>query len=102
MEIRMPIKSYGNYVVAIRQNKEETRERCQQLRVRRLSPEEQQKAYRDQGLSEEAMPTHQIIFYDFGCKRIIEGKLAENEEDRTVFQVQDKEYVFFPFVPKRP
>jgi len=46
------------------------------------------------------MPTHQVTFYDFGCKRIIEGKLIENNEERAVFRVKDKEYGFSPFKPK--
>jgi hypothetical protein len=100
MEIKMPIKTYGNYLVSIRHGEEENRERCQQLRIRQLSAEEQQKAYKDQGIPGEAMPTHQITFYDFGCKRIIEGKLMENEADRAVFRVKDKDYAFSPFIPK--
>jgi hypothetical protein len=100
MDIKMPIKFHGNYVVSIRYGAEENRERCQKLTMRALSPEEQQHSYKDKGVNEEAMPTHQITFYDFGCKRIIEGKLIENEEDRAVFRVQDKEYGFAPFRPK--
>jgi hypothetical protein len=65
-----------------------------------LSDEEQQQPYKAKGIDEKIMPTHQITFYDFGCKRIIEGKLIENEEDRAVFRVQDKEYGFAPFRPK--
>jgi hypothetical protein len=100
MEIKLPIKFHGNYVVSIRCGDEENRERCQKLTMRALSPEEQQQSYKAKGIKEEAMPTHQITFYDFGCKRIIEGKLIENEEDRAVFRVQDKEYGFAPFRPK--
>jgi len=100
MEIKMPIKFHGNYVVSIRYADEDNRERCQKLTMRALSPEEQQQSYTAKGIDEKEMPTHQITFYDFGCKRIIEGKLIENEEDRTVFRVRDKEYGFAPFRPK--
>jgi hypothetical protein len=98
MEIMMPIKFHGNYVVSIRCGDEENRERCQKLTMRTLSAEEQERSY--QGLKKEVMPTHQITFYDFGCKRVIEGKLIENEAERAVFLVKDKEYGFAPFKPK--
>jgi hypothetical protein len=100
MEIKMPVKFHGNYVVSIRCGDEENRERCQKLTMRVLSPEEQQQSYKAKGIDEKTMPTHQITFYDFGCKRIIEGKLIENEDDRAVFRVRDKEYGFAPFRPK--
>ena len=51
-------------------------------------------------MDENSMPSHQITFYDFGCKRIIEGKMKVNEEARMVFAVSDKEYEFKPFVPR--
>ena len=100
MEIKMPIKFHGNYVVSIRCGADENRERCQKLTMRALSAEEREQSYRSKGVDESVMPTHQITFYDFGCKRIIEGKLIENEADRAVFRVQDKEYGFAPFKPK--
>ena len=45
MEIKMPIKCHGNYVLSIRSGEEEDRERCQKLTVRQLSAEEQVPAY---------------------------------------------------------
>ena len=56
------------------------------------SPEEQKASFKD--LDEKDMPTHQIVFYDFGCKRVIEGKLLENVEEKIVFKVLEKEYEF--------
>lgn len=100
MEIKMPIKFHGNYVVSIRCGQEESRERCQKLTMRALSAEEQQQYYLEKGIEAQSMPTHQVTFYDFGCKRIIEGKLIENRQDIAVFRVQDKEYAFAPFMPK--
>lgn len=94
MDIKMPIKFHGNYRVIIRQGDWESRERCQKLIVRQLSPEEKNQYFKD--LEEKDMPTHQINFYDFGCRRIIEGILKENEENRLVFTVQAKEYEFSP------
>jgi hypothetical protein len=94
MNIKMPIKFHGNYRVTIRQGDWEARERCQKLIVRELSSEEKKQYFKD--LDEKDTPTHQINFYDFGCRRIIEGKLKENEEDRLVFDVQGKEYAFSP------
>jgi hypothetical protein len=38
-----------------------------------------------------------VSFFDFGCRRIIEGKLTANEEDRVAFAVEEKEYEFSPF-----
>jgi hypothetical protein len=94
MDIKMPIKFYGNYRVIIRQGDWESRERCQKLIVREMSPEEKNQYFKD--LDEKDIPTHQINFYDFGCRRIIEGKLKENEEARLVFDVHGKEYEFSP------
>ena len=94
MEIKMPIKFHGNYVVSIRCGAEENRERCQKLTMRALSAEEREQSYRSKGVDESVMPTHQITFYDFGCKRIIEGKMLENVQEKIVFKVQEKEYEF--------
>jgi hypothetical protein len=98
MTIKMPIAFHGNYVLSIRLGEEEARERCQKLTVRDLTAEERQNAY--EGLAEQETPTHQVTFYDFGCKRIIEGRLKVNEPDRMVFAVRDKEYAFSPFKPR--
>ncbi|MFB3926578.1 MAG: hypothetical protein ACE14T_11050 [Syntrophales bacterium] len=99
MVIKMPIKFHGNYVVIIRSPGSEARERCQKLTVRELSGEEKERSY--PGVASADLPTHQVTFYDFGCKRIIEGKLKTNSEDRVVFSVREKEYEFAPFVPKK-
>jgi hypothetical protein len=96
-EIMMPIMFHANYKVIIRTTDWETRERAQKLSVRELSPEEQKASFKD--LAEKDMPTHQIIFYDFGCKRVIEGKLLENVVEKIVFKVQEKEYEFSHLKP---
>lgn len=90
----MPIKFHGNYRIIIRQGDWESKERCQKLIVRKISPEEKNQYYKD--LDEKDIPTHQINFYDFRCRRIFEGKLRENEETRLVFEVRGKEYEFSP------
>lgn len=97
-EIKMPIKFHGNYVVIIRTGDAEDRERCQKLTVRRLSEEEKAASFKNQ--PPEAVPTHQVTFYDFGCKRIIEGVLKVNTEDRLVIGVNEKDYEFSPFKPR--
>ncbi|MGZ3593332.1 MAG: hypothetical protein ACXWL9_06525 [Syntrophales bacterium] len=95
MKIKMPVKFHGNYRVTIRQGEWETRERCQKLVVRELTPSEKEQYYKQ--MDEKDVPTHQVSFFDFGCRRIIEGKLAVNEEDRVAFAVEEKEYEFAPF-----
>lgn len=95
MEIKMSVKFHGNYVVSIKSGDQEDRERCQKLTIRPLSVEEQERSF--PGLSPEETPTHQVTFYDFGCKRIIEGVLKDNTEQRVSFLVKDKEYAFSPF-----
>lgn len=92
MDIKMPIKFHGSYQLIIRRGDSKSRERCQKLTVRELSTEEKGlHAGESDGC---VLPTHLITFYDFGCKRIVEGRLKENEEDHVVFVVQDKEYTF--------
>lgn len=95
----MPIKFQATYQIIIRSGETQRRERCQKLDIRELSPQE--KAQSSQGPDEESLPTHQLTFYDFGCKRIIDGRLKANEEERVVFQVEDKEYELSPFRPVR-
>jgi len=97
MEIKMPIKFHGNYRVIIRKGDWEARERCQKLIIREISQEEKNQYYKD--MDEKDIPTHQVNFFDFGCRRIIEGILTVKEEDRAVFKVEEKEYEFSPFVP---
>jgi len=91
-DIKMPILFHANYKVIIRTKDWETRERAQKLTVRELTADEQAAYFKQ--LAEVDRPTHQITFYDFGCKRVIEGILKENETDKMVFQVQEKEYEF--------
>lgn len=98
-EIKMPIKFHGNYLVVIRQGESEAKERCQKLNVRELASA-QQRSSADVSKGE-LQPTHQITFYDFGCKRAVEGVLKDNQEEKVVFQVGDKEYEFSPFRPNR-
>lgn len=99
MNIRMPIKFHANYVLAIRSGDSQSRERCQQLTIRELSEKD---AVRVPEQSDtRAIPTHLITFTDFGCKRIVEGKIKLNEDERVVFQVEDKEYEFSLYKPKR-
>ncbi len=98
MEIKMPIKFHGNYVLVIRTAGSEDRERCQKLTVYPFSEEEKEQFFK--GIPEGDAPTHQVTFYDFGCKRIIEGRIKVNEEDRIVFVVGEKEYEFSPFRPR--
>lgn len=99
MDIKMPVKFHANYVVTIRTNDWEAKERAQKLTIRELTDDERKRSF--QGMAEREMPTHQFTFYDFGCKRILEGSLVKNEEDRVSFQVKEKEYEFKLFVPKK-
>ena len=99
-DIKMPIYFHANYKVIIRTKDWETRERAQKLSIREISPEEQKTSFKD--LDEKDMPTHQIVFYDFGCKRVIEGKLLENVEEKITFKVLEKEYEFSHLRPPAP
>jgi hypothetical protein len=99
MEIKMPVKFHANYVVTIRTKDWEAKERAQKLTVRELTNDERKRSFK--GMAEKDMPTHQFTFYDFGCKRILEGSLVKNEEDRVSFHVNEKEYEFHFFVPKK-
>ena len=99
MNIKMPIKFHGNYLLTIQAADSQSRERCQKLTVRELSSEEA--AAKMPASQTTEAPTHLITFYDFGCKRAVEGILRENETDKLVFLVDDKEYSFSPYVPER-
>ena len=98
-KIKMHTPFHGNYVVSVTAGEEEYRERCQKLFIRELNDSQKEKYYKD--LDEKDIPTHQVSFHDFGCRRVIEGKLNENEEDKVSFEVHGKIYRFSPFVPKR-
>jgi hypothetical protein len=54
-----------------------------------------------ENLDEDDRPAHQVTFYDFGCKQILNGKLKGNEDERLVLLVQDKEYEFSLYSPTR-
>jgi len=99
MNIKMPIKFHGNYVLTIRSGDSQSRERCQKLTVREFTEEETLRA--SEKAESREVPTHLITFTDFGCRRIIEGKIKLNEDERLVFQVEDKEYEFSPYQPNR-
>lgn len=98
MKIEMPTPFHGNFVVSIRTGDREERERCQKLFIREIDEEKINEYYKDVPLEE--IPTHQISFHDFGCRRVVEGKLIRNEKERVAFFVQGKEYEFMPFRPK--
>jgi len=98
VKIEMPTPFHGNYVVSIRTGDREERERCQKLFIREIDEVKIDEYYRD--VPREEIPTHQISFHDFGCRRVVEGKLIRNEKERVAFLVQGKEYEFMPFVPK--
>lgn len=99
MEVKMPIKFHATYAIKTRCGGQEKRERCQKLTVSELSPEARETAFGDHGEAEK--PTHQVTFYDFGCKRILNGTVKGNEEDKLVLLVQDKEYEFSLYTPSR-
>ncbi len=99
MEIKMPIKFHATYAVTVRCDGKEKRERCQKLTVSELPPQDPESAPGREADSER--PTHQITFYDFGCKRILEGSIRENDSERLVLRVQDKEYEFSLYKPSR-
>lgn len=99
MPIKMKIMFPGNYSVVTRYLGEEKRERCQKLNIRDLTPDEIGQL--GPGESGEDAPTHQITFYDFGCKRLLNARLREDAEDRVVFETQGKEYEFSPLRPSR-
>jgi hypothetical protein len=99
MDIKMPIRFQATYQIIVRSAGAERKERCQKLDVRQLS--EQEKGNSHEGMDQDKIPTHQLTFYDFGCKRIIDGRLKDNEAERVVFQVEDKEYELSPFRPAR-
>ncbi|MCU0588079.1 MAG: hypothetical protein MUF52_07960 [Syntrophobacteraceae bacterium] len=99
MPIRMRIMFPGNYSVVTRYSGQEKRERCQKLTIRDLTPEEL-RHLGSEGRGED-VPTHQITFYDFGCKRLLNARIKEDREDKAVFETQGKEYEFSPMRPAR-
>jgi hypothetical protein len=99
MSIKMRIMFPGNYAVVTRYSGQEKRERCQKLTIRELTAEEKQPL--EQGSGGDDAPTHQITFYDFGCKRLLNARIKEDLEDKVVFETQGKEYEFSPLRPAR-
>jgi hypothetical protein len=95
MDIKMPVTFHGSYQVTMRSGDVEKKETCQKLTFSRLSSQGQGES--DPGESQK--PTHLITYFSFGCRRMLEGKIKENEENRVVFQVDDRE---FEFSPSRP
>ena len=77
MNIKMPIKFHANYVLTIRSGDSQSRERCQQLTIRELTEKDAMRA--SEQTDTKAIATHLITFTDFGCKRIVEGKMKLNE-----------------------
>ncbi len=90
MDIKMPIKVFGTYEVTVREGDSEKRETCQKLSMSKLAPAESS----SDDPQESQAPTHLIVYYSFGCKRMVQGKLKENEEKKVVFEAQGKEYEF--------
>ena len=66
MEIKMPIKFHGNYVVSISSGDSEDRERCQKLTIRALAAEEQAHAYK--GIDKNDMPPIRLPFMILAAK----------------------------------
>ncbi len=99
MSIRMKIMFPGNYSVVTRYAGLEKRERCQKLTIRELTADERQ--HLEQGGGGDDAPTHQITFYDFGCKRLLNARIKEDLEDKAVFETRGKEYEFSPLRPAR-
>ncbi len=94
MEIKMPVTFHGSYRVIIRQGDREEQKKCQKLVFREITPDEKEQYYKN--LDEKDVPTHQVLFFEFGRRRMIEGKLTINEEERAVFQTGEKVYEFSP------
>ena len=99
MPIKMKIMFPGNYSVVTRYLGEERQERCQKLDIRDLTADEIGRL--GPGEAGAGAPTHQITFYDFGCKRLLNARLIEDAEDRVVFETQGKEYEFSALRPSR-
>lgn len=90
MSIKMPLKFAGSYKVVTRQGGLEKQEFCQKLALTPLPGQEH-----DAG-GEENVPAYLITYFCFGCRRILEGRLKENREDKVVFQVDNREFEFCP------
>jgi hypothetical protein len=45
----------------------------------------------------ENSPSHQITYFCFGCRRVFEGRIKEDGEEKVVFEVGDRELEFRPY-----
>ncbi|MGA2400675.1 MAG: hypothetical protein ABSG91_03080 [Syntrophobacteraceae bacterium] len=90
MSIKMPLKFLGSYKVVTRHGGTQKQELCQKLTMTPLAGQEQAAG------GEENSPAYLITYFCFGCRRVLEGRLKENREDRVVFQVDDREFEFCP------
>lgn len=94
MELKMPVKFHGTYLVTIRSGNAEKKEICQKLAITPLSGESGPAG--SEGEASGSASTHLIVYFSFGCRRVIEGKLVENLAERAAFQADGREYVFSP------
>jgi len=90
MSIKMPLKFLGSYNVVTRRGGAEKREFCQKLTMTPLPQNEQG------SVDQENAPTHLITYFCFGCRRVLQGRITDNSEDRVVFQVDEREFEFSP------
>jgi hypothetical protein len=90
MSIKMPLKFAGSYKVVTRRSGTEKQEFCQKLTMTPLA--EHEKGTGGEG----NMPAYLITYFCFGCRRVLEGRLKENLEDRVIFQVDEREFEFCP------
>ena len=90
MSIKMPLKFAGSYKVVTRHDGAEKQEFCQKLSITPLAASEQS-AGGDAGL-----PAYLITYFCFGCRRVIEGRLKENLDEKVVFQVDKRELEICP------
>ena len=89
MSIKMPLKFAGSYKVITRHEGAEKQEFCQKLTMTPLGEAAQ-------GGGEADLPAYLITYFCFGCRRVIEGRLKENREDKVVFQVEERELEICP------
>ena len=90
MSIKMPLKFAGSYKVVTRQAGAQKQELCQKLSMTPLSGQEQDTT------GEENQPRYLVTYFCFGCRRVLEGTIKENLEDRVILQVDDREFEFCP------
>lgn len=88
MSIKMPIKFHASYRVLTRRGGVEKQEVCQKLSMSPIAGQSPAGA--------EDSPAFLVTYFSFGCRRVLEGRLKENSEDRVVLQVDDREFEFSP------